>query len=46
MTTPQPMPFFAAAADFAAGRDTPREFLERCLARLEAFERRQRLDEG
>jgi Asp-tRNA(Asn)/Glu-tRNA(Gln) amidotransferase A subunit family amidase len=38
MTTPQPMPFFAAAADFAAGRDTPREFLERCLARLEAFE--------
>ena len=38
MTTPQPMPFFTAAADFAAGRDTPREFLERCLARLEAFE--------
>ena len=38
MTTPQPMPFFSAAADFAAGRDTPREFLERCLARLEAFE--------
>src|SRR5271155_1710727 len=38
MMTPQPMPFFAAAADFAAGRDTPREFLERCLARLEAFE--------
>jgi hypothetical protein len=34
MTTPQPMPFFAAAADFATGRDTPREFLERCLARL------------
>ena len=25
-------------ADFAAGLDTPREFLERCLARLEAFE--------
>src|SRR5271155_1326496 len=38
MTTPQPMPFFAAAADFAAGRHTPRKFLERCLARLEAFE--------
>jgi len=32
------MPFFPAAADFAAGGDTPRAFLERCLARLEAFE--------
>jgi Asp-tRNA(Asn)/Glu-tRNA(Gln) amidotransferase A subunit family amidase len=38
MTLPQLMPFFSAAADFAAGTDTPREFLERCLARLEAFE--------
>jgi Asp-tRNA(Asn)/Glu-tRNA(Gln) amidotransferase A subunit family amidase len=38
MTLPQPIPFFSAAADFAAGADTPREFLERCLARLEALE--------
>jgi Asp-tRNA(Asn)/Glu-tRNA(Gln) amidotransferase A subunit family amidase len=38
MTTPQPIPFFSASADFAAGTDTPREFLERCLGRLEAFE--------
>jgi Asp-tRNA(Asn)/Glu-tRNA(Gln) amidotransferase A subunit family amidase len=38
MTLPQPMPFFSAARDFAAGADTPREFLERCLARLEAHE--------
>jgi len=26
------MPFFALDADFAAGSNTPREFLERCLA--------------
>ena len=38
MTLPQPMPFFSAAADFAAGSDTPRAFLERCLARLAEFE--------
>jgi Asp-tRNA(Asn)/Glu-tRNA(Gln) amidotransferase A subunit family amidase len=38
MTTPQLMPFFRASADFATGTDTPRAFLERCLARLEAFE--------
>jgi Asp-tRNA(Asn)/Glu-tRNA(Gln) amidotransferase A subunit family amidase len=38
MTIPQVIPFFSAAANFAGGRDTPREFLERCLARLEAFE--------
>jgi Asp-tRNA(Asn)/Glu-tRNA(Gln) amidotransferase A subunit family amidase len=38
MTIPQPMSFFSAAAGFAAGAETPREFLERCLARLEAFE--------
>src|SRR5262245_2500897 len=38
MMTPQSAPFFATAADFAAGTDTPREFLERCLARLEVFE--------
>jgi Asp-tRNA(Asn)/Glu-tRNA(Gln) amidotransferase A subunit family amidase len=38
MTMPQPIPFFSTAADFAAGSDTPREFLERGLARLEKFE--------
>src|SRR5438874_11245108 len=38
MTIPQATSFFSATADFAAGLDTPREFLERCLARLEAFE--------
>src|SRR4051794_17250700 len=38
MTLPQPMPFFSAAAGFAAGSDTPRAFLERCLERLAEFE--------
>ncbi len=38
MTLPPPMPFFSAAADFAAGHDTPREFLERCLSHVEEFE--------
>jgi len=38
MTIPQAITFFSAAANFAASSDTPREFLERCLARLEAFE--------
>ena len=38
MTIPQATSFFSATADFASGLDTPREFLERCLARLEAFE--------
>jgi hypothetical protein len=38
MTIPQPIAFFPAAADHAAGMDTPRDFLERCLARLEEFE--------
>jgi hypothetical protein len=38
MTLPQPMPFFSAAANFAAGKDTPREFLERCLSHVEEFE--------
>jgi Asp-tRNA(Asn)/Glu-tRNA(Gln) amidotransferase A subunit family amidase len=38
MTLPQPMPFFSAAANFAAGNDTPREFLERCLSHVEKFE--------
>jgi len=38
MTLPQPMPFFSAAANFAAGNDTPRQFLERCLSHVEEFE--------
>ena len=38
MTIPQALPFFSIAANFRAGSDTPRDFLERCLARLEAFE--------
>jgi hypothetical protein len=38
MTLPQPMPFFSAAANFPAGNDTPREFLERCLSHVEEFE--------
>lgn len=38
MTAPQPVPYFAAAANFSAGKDTPRDFLERCLARLDEFE--------
>jgi Asp-tRNA(Asn)/Glu-tRNA(Gln) amidotransferase A subunit family amidase len=38
MTTPQPIAFFRAVANFAAGQDTPRDLLERCLARLDEFE--------
>ena len=38
MTVPQVIPFFSAAANFAGSSDTPLEFLERCLARLETFE--------
>jgi Asp-tRNA(Asn)/Glu-tRNA(Gln) amidotransferase A subunit family amidase len=38
MTIPQAILFFSVAANFAAGTDTPREFLECCLARLESFE--------
>src|SRR5689334_13529148 len=38
MTLPQPMPFSSATAGFAAGGDTPRAFLERCLDRLAEFE--------
>jgi Asp-tRNA(Asn)/Glu-tRNA(Gln) amidotransferase A subunit family amidase len=38
MTIPQALPFFSIAANFRAGSDTPRDSLERCLARLEAFE--------
>lgn len=38
MTIPRPLPLFSLAADFAAGNDTPRDFLERRLACLETFE--------
>ena len=38
MTLPQPMPFFSAVENFAAGNDTPRAFLERCLSHVEEFE--------
>jgi Asp-tRNA(Asn)/Glu-tRNA(Gln) amidotransferase A subunit family amidase len=32
-------PYLAAAARFASGQDTPRDFLERCLADIERHER-------
>src|ERR1700721_4234610 len=38
MATPQPISFATATADFTAGKDTPRDFLERCLAHIEKFE--------
>jgi Asp-tRNA(Asn)/Glu-tRNA(Gln) amidotransferase A subunit family amidase len=38
MTPPQPISFVTAKADFADGKDTPRDLLERCLARVEEFE--------
>ena len=40
MTTPEPIPFFSAAAAFASGQGTPRTLLERCLARLDEHEPR------
>jgi Asp-tRNA(Asn)/Glu-tRNA(Gln) amidotransferase A subunit family amidase len=39
-TRPVLRPYLPATADFAAGRDSPREFLERCLVALEAWEPR------
>ena len=38
MATPQPISFVPATADFTAGKDTSRDFLERCLARVAEFE--------
>jgi Asp-tRNA(Asn)/Glu-tRNA(Gln) amidotransferase A subunit family amidase len=38
MAIPEPMPFFSAVPGFAAGAGTPRDLLERCLARFEEFE--------
>jgi Asp-tRNA(Asn)/Glu-tRNA(Gln) amidotransferase A subunit family amidase len=31
-------PFLPATADFASGKDSPREFLERCIVELDAWE--------
>ena len=36
--TPLMRPFFPATAAFVTGTDTPREFLERCIAELDAWE--------
>jgi Asp-tRNA(Asn)/Glu-tRNA(Gln) amidotransferase A subunit family amidase len=35
---PRMQPFLPATADFASGKDSPREFLERCIATLDAWE--------
>jgi Asp-tRNA(Asn)/Glu-tRNA(Gln) amidotransferase A subunit family amidase len=40
VTTPVLRPYLPATADFAAGKDSPREYLERCIAALEAWEPR------
>ena len=37
-TKPTLRPYVPATADFAAGKDSPRDFLERCLAALDAWE--------
>src|ERR1700728_1269755 len=37
-TKPRMQPFLPATADFARGKDSPREFLERCIAQLDAWE--------
>ena len=39
-TTPVLRPYFPAITEFAAGRDSPRDFLERCLVALDAWEPR------
>jgi Asp-tRNA(Asn)/Glu-tRNA(Gln) amidotransferase A subunit family amidase len=39
-TVPVLRPYLPSTADFAAGKDSPREFLERCLAALEVWEPR------
>jgi Asp-tRNA(Asn)/Glu-tRNA(Gln) amidotransferase A subunit family amidase len=35
---PRMQPFLPATADFAHGKDSPREFLERCIGELDAWE--------
>ena len=37
-TKPAARPYLAATAKFASGDDNPREFLERCLKALDAWE--------
>ena len=37
-TKPRMRPFLPAAADFAGGKDSPRAFLEGCIAELDAWE--------
>ena len=37
-TKPRMRPFLAVTADFANGKDSPRQFLERCIAELDAWE--------
>ncbi|HEY1782823.1 MAG TPA: amidase [Roseiarcus sp.] len=39
-TKPRMRPFLAETADFANGKDSPRAFLERCIADLQAWEPR------
>src|SRR5215468_1123413 len=39
-TVPVLHPYLPATADFTAGRDSPRDFLERCVAALDAWEPR------
>src|SRR5271170_471878 len=36
--TPRMRPFLPATADFVSGKDSPRQFLERCIAQLDAWE--------
>jgi Asp-tRNA(Asn)/Glu-tRNA(Gln) amidotransferase A subunit family amidase len=36
--TPRMRPFLPATADFVNGKDSPRDFLERCIAQLDAWE--------
>ena len=38
MSKPTPQSYFAAHAPFRSGTDTPRDFLERCLARMDEWE--------
>jgi len=38
--TPALRPYLPATADFASGKDSPRAFLERCIAALDAWEPR------
>ena len=37
-TKPRMQPFLPATANFGSGKDSPRDFLERCIAQLEAWE--------